>query len=803
MSTQKSTGILIAFCLILLCNNFKAGAQLIVNEFSQGASGNKEYIELLVKGQATCNDSCFDLRGWIFDDNNGWYGTTAISPGSYRFSNDANWSCVPYGSLIVVYNSGDLNANLPPDDPTDSNNDKVYVVPVNSSYIELHNTLPSSASNNYPSSGFGASGTWTNMALNNSNDAVQTVAPTALTVSFHAVSYGSGVVAPVHINSSGSQKVYYLTNDQYNTSAAWTAGDVPADETPGLPNTAANGTWINSMSGPGGGGAYNDTFTVTICQGDSYTFRNNTYNTTGYYTEIFPTNAGCDSIVTLDLQVNPIPAPPAVVSPVTYCQNEVATALSATGTDLLWYEVPSGGTGNTVAPTPSTVIADTLVYYVSQTIGGCESPRNSISVIVNAQPFPPVVISPVVICQGSAPVVLTAQGQDLKWYNQPTGGIAVTIAPVINTDDGHTESWYVTQTINGCESERAHIEVRVSSIHADFTLNVDTLCISDTLFTTNLSVNNNDINYWDFGDGFSYVSLNYFHMYSQPGIYTVMLAAGNSDGCTDTARRQVWVSPVPDLRLSLDKNNLCTGDKVIFNMDYTTGFSRLSWDFGDGNGETLDDRDNETPNSRGHMELQHAYETEGQYYIKTTAYTPGCELLENLDSIYVHPMPKVNLGPDSVLCLHGAPILLKNAFDPGPDETYVWSTGATTPTIEARHHGDFMLTVHTPYCSNSDEVHIAKDCYVDIPNAFTPNGDGFNDYFFPRQLLSSSVSEFHMKVLNRWGQAIFETTSVDGRGWDGQFNGTPQPQGVYIYLIRTDFRNGRTESYQGNVTLIR
>jgi gliding motility-associated-like protein len=121
----------------------------------------------------------------------------------------------------------------------------------------------------------------------------------------------------------------------------------------------------------------------------------------------------------------------------------------------------------------------------------------------------------------------------------------------------------------------------------------------------------------------------------------------------------------------------------------------------------------------------------------------------------------------------------------------------------AKHHGDFSLTVNTPYCSNTDMVHIDKDCYIDIPNAFTPNGNGGNDYFFPRQLMSSSVSSFQMQILNRWGQQIFETRQKDGRGWDGRFNGSEQPAGVYIYLIKVSFANGVSESYQGNVTLLR
>jgi hypothetical protein len=59
---------------------------LIINEFSQGDQGSKEYIELLVLGKRTCNDSTADIRGWIVDDQNGWYGTSSLTQGHYRFN---------------------------------------------------------------------------------------------------------------------------------------------------------------------------------------------------------------------------------------------------------------------------------------------------------------------------------------------------------------------------------------------------------------------------------------------------------------------------------------------------------------------------------------------------------------------------------------------------------------------------------------------------------------------------------------------------------------------------------------------
>lgn len=801
MKQHRSFALLLS--LLLVCLGSVTRAQLIVNEFSQGASGNKEYIELLVKGQATCNDTCFDLRGWIFDDNNGWYGTAAVSPGCYRFKNDPSWSCVPYGSLIVLYNSGDLNPGVPADDPTDANHDGVYVLPISSPLIELNLTVPSTSSMTYPSTGFGASTTWTNLALNNSNDAVQTVDPANLTVAYHAVSYGSSVVAPVHITASGSQKVYYLTNSQYNLSAGWTSGTVPTNETPGLPNTTANATWINSMKVPAGGTSSNDTFQVSICQGESYHFNNNTYTTGGYYTGHFTSAGGCDSIVTAHLTVNPIPAAPAVVSPVTYCNGAVAVSLSATGTHLTWYDTAIGGTGTLIIPTPSTADTGNFYWYVSQKVNGCESPRSQIAVRVNPLPSMPQTDTSIILCQNSPAYTLTAVGPNLSWYSQATGGTPSSTAPVINTGTARTEHWYVTAMANGCESRRRHIMVKVSAIGAVFALQKDTLCITDPLITINTSAGDSLAYLWNTGDEYTSNARNIEHLYRHPGFFTVKLNIVSRDGCRDSSTRKVWVSPVPDVALTMDTRDVCMGDEVLFTLKYTEGYSYISWDFGDNNRETLDDRENQARNEQTLLERTHAYDKTGTFFFSINAHTPGCPLQEIQDSVNVHEMPQVNLGADSSLCLHGKSLHLENSHPAKPGYRYLWSTGETTPGIEVRHHGDFKLTINTPYCSNSDEVHIAKDCYIDIPNAFTPNGDGTNDYFFPRQLLASSLAQFKLQVLNRWGQLVFETTNPEGRGWDGSFNGTAQPGGVYIYLIQVAFRNGRSEAYQGNVTLLR
>ena len=166
------------------------------------------------------------------------------------------------------------------------------------------------------------------------------------------------------------------------------------------------------------------------------------------------------------VNVSAVPAAPTVSSPVTYCQNVTATALTATGTNLLWYTVATGGTGSATAPTPSTATTGNTIFYVSQLNNGCESPRAAITVTVNAAPALPMVTTPVTYCQNASATALTATGTNLLWYNVATGGTGTATAPTPSTATAGTTNYYVTQSANGCESQRAVIAVNITGLPA-------------------------------------------------------------------------------------------------------------------------------------------------------------------------------------------------------------------------------------------------------------------------------------------------------------------------------------------------
>jgi hypothetical protein len=121
------------------------GSQVIVNEFNRDEDGNRQYVELLIAGNGTCGDT-FDLRGYHLDDNNGLLipgneflslynlENVGINPGFFTFTQNPAWAEVPTGSLIVIYSErGIKHEGIPADDPTDSNQDGVYVLAGNAS----------------------------------------------------------------------------------------------------------------------------------------------------------------------------------------------------------------------------------------------------------------------------------------------------------------------------------------------------------------------------------------------------------------------------------------------------------------------------------------------------------------------------------------------------------------------------------------------------------------------------------------------------------------------------------------------
>jgi len=232
-------------------------SQLIINEVSQGASGSKEFVEFVVIGSGC--DACVDIRGWIFDDNNGWHESPigsgqGIATGALRFSFDPQWSCVPAGTIIVIYNNGDPNGDLPPDDPTDANNDCVYIIPGNSTLLDRSIGFPNSdpVFDDYSTLIWTNGGIWTYTSMANTQDSYQITDPNATGAPFFSIGWGTNtLLQSIYFAGNATGDVMFFDNstsddpfDQNN----WSIASASTTQTPGVPNNAANAAWINGLS---------------------------------------------------------------------------------------------------------------------------------------------------------------------------------------------------------------------------------------------------------------------------------------------------------------------------------------------------------------------------------------------------------------------------------------------------------------------------------------------------------------------------------------------------------------------------
>jgi len=128
------------------------------------------------------------------------------------------------------------------------------------------------------------------------------------------------------------------------------------------------------------------------------------------------------------------------------------------------------------------------------------------------------------------------------------------------------------------------------------------------------------------------------------------------------------------------------------------------------------------------------------------------------------------------------------------------------PVHVFKKEGDFEVTlrVHNLYgCSSAyiNTVEVTDNSpSIKIPNAFSPNGDGLNDYFIPK---FKNMGEFEMSIFNSWGEMLYHDTSLDSKGWDGSHKGVILPPGNYVYKIHFKDLDKKDHEEGGVFTLIR
>ena len=504
-------------------------------------------------------------------------------------------------------------------------------------------------------------------------------------------------------------------------------------------------------------------------------------NATGTYW-LYVSN-GCKASDTINVLVSPHPI--VDLGPDTSeCQGHpivLQSLYTYTGATYLWSNATTGVT---------TTVTTTGTYWLQVTIAGC-SGADTIHVAILYDTFT-LYTHDTSICKGQTVQVLST-GNPLQTYEwSPTAGIASYLigSPLIVPDTSAT--YYVTVYYPGCPNIYDSLHIDVQPVPQVYLGGNRSVCKYDTIHIT-ASVTPQ----WYTGYTYSWapaVSLD------NSTSSTVVFTAGDSTDIILTVTTPAGCKGVDSAEIIVHTDNfvhfdttvsLCPGDSVQLKPVSSDVVTTYVWH----PSIYLSDSTSSTP-------WVHAITTQSYWAIATSQF--GC--LDTLSAnIVVEPGATLYLG-DSVTLYPGETYQIipqTNCvnfiwFPPaGLNYAYI-SDPIASPEISTK----YIVYGTTEWgCKAKDSINIYIDpgTLLAVPNAFSP-GNGPNNLF---KLIKRGIATLnYFRIYNRWGNLVYESSDIDA-GWDGTYNGKPQPYDVYVYEVEAVTNTGKLFHKAGNLTLIR
>ena len=255
------------------------------------------------------------------------------------------------------------------------------------------------------------------------------------------------------------------------------------------------------------------------------------------------------------------------------------------------------------------------------------------------------------------------------------------------------------------------------------------------------------------------------------------VCASPSTAVSNTITLQLLPDVATSIRISPTATAICQGDSVTFSGSASNGGSAPSFQW----------LINGQPAGKDTPVFTTSSLREGDQVSLVMTSNLQCSMpaTSNAIGMTVHDVPVVTLPPDTVIAAHSS-ILLSPSFS-GQVNQYQWipATGLSDPSIPDPTASPVITTIYQLTVSNGDCVASATEkveVFYDLqmPNAFTPNGDGINDrYRVPPGIPATII---RLSVFNRSGALVFSTAN-SAEGWNGTFGGNPQPAGTYVWML--------------------
>ncbi|RYZ98599.1 MAG: gliding motility-associated C-terminal domain-containing protein [Sphingobacteriaceae bacterium] len=583
---------------------------------------------------------------------------------------------------------------------------------------------------------------------------------------------------------------------------------------------------------------YSDaSLTAPVFVGPAFTTPTLTSSTT-YYVTVKGSNK-CENTAAnakpITINVNPIAIANEFVvnGNTTICGNNTTT-LTASSTVVTtpvftWYSdaaLTSPVFVGAVFTTPNLAVSTT--YYV--TVKGsnrCENTSataKAVLITVNPTPADPTIASTGRnICAGQSTTLIInnpVNGVNYEWYTAATNGTAVFVGSSFTTPILNANTTYYVQAIGtgGCSNTGGRIAVQVTvtpqPLAPAVSSNNISVCIGNsTILTISNPVANVIYNWYTTATGGTPVGNG--TSFTTPIITAnvTYYAEAVSGSCQSSTRTPVAITalPVPlaPLSLSATTNPICAGGTTIISVNNPDPNLNYRWYASSSGGTML---------AEGSSFTTPTITTTTTYYVESVSKTGGCSSI-NRTSITVNVLP-VLVAPTVIVgsvttnsvtftwnAINGA-----SGYEVSTNNGVNWSVsnGGTSHTILGLQPGESVTIIvramgasSCQTSANSNAVTATtNDPFKDelyIPNTFTPNNDGRNDFFLA---YGNNVAKFRMRVYNQWGEFVFESQNIL-QGWDGTYRGRQQPTGVYVYYVDATFNSGAVKTFKGTVTLLR
>jgi len=306
----------------------------------------------------------------------------------------------------------------------------------------------------------------------------------------------------------------------------------------------------------------------------------------------------------------------------------------------------------------------------------------------------------------------------------------------------------------------------------------------------------------DFGDGSSQLmgAESVQHPYLKPGTYNVGLVLLDTNYCNQADSFALQIRITPQVKAQFTTPALgCAPYTAIFD-NTSLGGLQFNWDFGDGSTST---KTNPT----------YLYPDVGSYTVKLVALdSTTCNKIDSTTFVI-----STQAKPTAGFAASPQPPVSNTAIDFANNSlggsSYKWFFGDGDSVLKSDNvtvshiynaTGTFtvcLIAFNLAGCSDTSchAVQALITPLFDVPNAFSPNGDGINDKIFVKGF---GIATMKWNIYNRWGVLVFQSSSKNV-GWDGIFKGIMQPEDVYHYIVEIKMTDGKRFTKKGDITLLR